>query len=332
MSNKTASFRSKLEDFFNPGPSGASQKQRMTADPEDAIDLYNSHTSKFFKANKKTDSYAEQIEVGERRIRTNIADDEDLLDQKVYGGKKVTRKQLVQLPSSDEEEDVDDLMDDEEEGEEGSYGDDDEDMEEEDESEIEDDLPPQKLPKKRLQSSENEEDDDDNGEDIDKALKQLKQDEEQESKYQQERVSSEIEKAKSIRVQKKIFDQFLHQRILMQKLATGANRMPSSSVIKAFSKKSEKIDAGLKNSKREIKSYIKDLTRIQKDLFTLSETTVKVKSFPDEEGNESTADSLFKIVDHNFSQLLPFAEETIERWNSRTQTLKSINQHKTSAA
>jgi hypothetical protein len=48
----------------------------------------------------------------------------------------------------------------------------------------------------------------------------LKKDEEQESKYQQERVSSEIEKAKSIRVQKRVFDQFLHQRILMQKLIT----------------------------------------------------------------------------------------------------------------
>jgi ribosomal protein S21 len=70
------------------------------------------------------------------------------------------------------------------------------------------------MPKKKHQSSDNE-GEDDNGEDIDKALKQLKQDEEQESKFQQERVSSEIEKAKSIRVQKKIFDQFLHQRILM---------------------------------------------------------------------------------------------------------------------
>ena len=110
-------------------------------------------------------------------------------------------------------------------------------MEEDDESEIEDDLPPQKLPKNRLQSSDND-DDDDNGEDIDKALKQLKQDEVQESKYQEERVSSEIEKAKSIRVQKKIFDQFLHQRILMQRLVTGANRMPSNGVIKAFAKKS----------------------------------------------------------------------------------------------
>ena len=119
----------------------------------------------------------------------------------------------------------------------------------------------------------------------------------------------------------------------MQRLVTGANRMPTSGVIKAFAQKSDKIDAGLKNSKREIKSYIKDLTRIQKDLFTLSETTVKVKTFPEDDiGNESTTDSLFKIVDHNFSQVLPFVEETIDRWNSRTQTLKSINQHKSSAA
>lgn len=69
----------------------------------------------------------------------------------------------------------------------------------------------------------------------------------------------------------------------MQRLITGANRLPSSAVIKSFAKKSEKIDAGLKNSKREIKSYVKDLTRIQKELFTLSETTVKVKTFPDVE-------------------------------------------------
>lgn len=117
-------------------------------------------------------------------------------------------------------------------------------------------------------------------------------------------------------MQKKVFDQFLHQRILMQKLVTGANRLPSGGVIKAFAKRSEKIDAGLKSSKREIKSYIKDLTRIQKELFALSETTVKVKTFPDEDkDNDTTADSLFKIVEHNFNQVLPFAEETIDRWN-----------------
>jgi len=97
MSNKgTPSLRSKLEDFFNPGPSSSGKNQKLLShDPEDPVDLYNSHTAKFFKANKKTDSYADQIEVGQRRIRQNIADDEDLLDQKVYGGKKITRKDLL---------------------------------------------------------------------------------------------------------------------------------------------------------------------------------------------------------------------------------------------
>jgi hypothetical protein len=56
----------------------------------------------------------------------------------------------------------------------------------------------------------------------------------------------------------------------MQKMLTGANRLPKSAIIKGFAKKSEKIDVGLKNNKREIKSYVKDLTRIQKELFTLS--------------------------------------------------------------
>ena len=105
----------------------------------------------------------------------------------------------------------------------------------------------------------------------------------------------------------------------MQKMLTGANRLPRSGVIKGFAKKSEKIDAGLKNSKREIKSYVKDLTRIQKELFTLSETTVKIKAFPEgDNDNETTTDTLFKTLDQNFSSMLPFIEETVDRWNSRT--------------
>jgi len=105
----------------------------------------------------------------------------------------------------------------------------------------------------------------------------------------------------------------------MQKMLTGANRLPKSAIIKGFAKKSEKIDIGLKNNKREVKSYVKDLTRIQKELFTLSETTVKIKTFPDNDNdNESTADSLFKTLDQNFSSMLPFIEETVDRWNSRT--------------
>lgn len=58
------------------------------------------------------------------------------------------------------------------------------------------------------------------------ALKQLKEEENHENEYNKVRITSEVEKGKSVRVQKKILDQFLHQRILMQKLLTNANRLP----------------------------------------------------------------------------------------------------------
>ena len=81
-----SNLRSKLEAFFTPGPKNQAAKGDF--DPEDPVDLYN-HTAKFFKPNKKTDDYAKQIEVGERRIRSLEGPLEEL-DQKVYGGKRVS--------------------------------------------------------------------------------------------------------------------------------------------------------------------------------------------------------------------------------------------------
>lgn len=45
---------------------------------------------------------------------------------------------------------------------------------------------------------------------------------------------------------------------------------------------------------------------------------MKVKEINDEDLEDSTADSIFKTVDQNFNEVLPFIEETIDRWNSRT--------------
>ena len=115
--------------------------------------------------------------------------------------------------------------------------------------------------KKRVTMSDNEVADE--GEELDVALEQLKREEQNESRFQEQRVSSELEKAKSVRIQKKVFDQFLHQRILMQKLITGANRLPSEpKVLQQFCKKSTKIDSGLKRCRRELKAYLKDVTKV----------------------------------------------------------------------
>ena len=50
-------------------------------------------------------------------------------------------------------------------------------------------------------------------------------------------------------------------------------------------------------------------------MFKISETKVKIKDVSIEDTNEK----MFKRLDENFSNVLPFAEETIERWNSRNQ-------------
>jgi len=82
------------------------------------VDLY-SHTHKFFKPNKHTDDYAKQVEVGERRIRT--ATDMDELDQKVYGGKRVSREDMAAKVVADDSDEEVESYDDEEDMEDEDY-------------------------------------------------------------------------------------------------------------------------------------------------------------------------------------------------------------------
>jgi hypothetical protein len=111
----------------------------------------------------------------------------------------------------------------------------------------------------------------------------------------------------------------------MQKLVTNANRLPAGPVLKAFSLRSTKIEGSLKKCRRDVKTYIKDTIKVQRELFKLSGTTIKIKEFP-EDDEESTADTLYKTLDSNFTNMQGFLEETVDRWNSRTQMLKSLNQ------
>ncbi len=54
-------------------------------------------------------------------------------------------------------------------------------------------------------------------------------------------------------------------------------------------------------------------------MFMLSGTEVHVE----ETEEDSTADTIYKRLDSNFSVIVPFVEETVDRWNSRSQLLKS---------
>lgn len=67
-------------------------------------------------------------------------------------------------------------------------------------------------------------------------------------------------------------------------------------------------------------------------MFRISETDVKFK-YPkeDDEGldDDIKIEALWRKLDDNFSQALPFIEQTVERWNSRT--MLQQNQKKKSA-
>jgi len=161
----------------------------------------------------------------------------------------------------------------------------------------------------------------DNGEeevdDIDMALNQLKQEEKEESHFIQKRLSSDFQKAKSVQTQKKIFDLFLHQRILMQGLLQKANKMPTHLIIDQFRSRSKTIDHNIIECKKGLKKHLKDLVKLQKQLFTISETKIDL-ALPESESD------LYLTVDRNFDQILPFVNETIDRWNSRTTTAKNL--------
>ena len=69
-------------------------------------------------------------------------------------------------------------------------------------------------------------------------------------------------------------------------------------------------------------------------MFKVSETKVSL-DYPTEdstedespaEKNEISTDQLWSSLDDNFSKCLPFIEETVDRWNSRTQLLGNLKQ------
>ena len=70
-------------------------------------------------------------------------------------------------------------------------------------------------------------------EDLELALTQLKVNDDQ-KELTQRLMASDIEKGNAVKVQKKVFEQMLHQRILMQKMMRFTNRMPVGEILERF--------------------------------------------------------------------------------------------------
>jgi hypothetical protein len=65
-------------------------------------------------------------------------------------------------------------------------------------------------------------------------------------------------------------------------------------------------------------------------MFKISETNIALKYPPEEESKELKTDELWKCLEKNFTQTLPFIEQTIDRWNSQTQVIGNLKKNKQS--
>ena len=108
----------------------------------------------------------------------------------------------------------------------------------------------------------------------------------------------------------------------MQKLLQNANKLPQNDLLEQFVKSNPNIKEGILKCKRDLKKYVKDMVKIQKELFQVSETSIKIKVEEDEKDEE-----MYENLESNFKNLIPFVEETIDRWNSRTLLIKNMNSH-----
>jgi hypothetical protein len=71
-----------------------------------------------------------------------------------------------------------------------------------------------------------------------------------------------------------------------------------------------------------LKQYIKDVTQLQKQLYQISETKVKIatqKNSSLEDDTDKALDSMWRVIDKNVTSMMPFVNDTVERWNVRNQ-------------
>lgn len=154
-------------------------------------------------------------------------------------------------------------------------------------------------------------------EELDDILKKIKKDDAEQAKEGDADKTQDVTKAKSVKMQKKIFDQLLHQRILLQKPMTYSQRFPQNEAyLELLKQKDVEIAEKLTENKRQLKKHIKDLRFAQKSLFEISNTNVKVKKVDTDTDN---LEDLWTQLDSNFQATVPFLENTINRWNSMTQ-------------
>lgn len=122
----------------------------------------------------------------------------------------------------------------------------------------------------------------------------------------------DMEKSKVVKEQKKILENIVYQRMLIQKGLTKANQLPQAEHYPEFAEKHPDAISELKDTLKE------NLVNLN-DICVLLGKRINVNLKPIKEN-----DDVYKIVDSNYDKLNPTCEELVQKWHSRTQVSTNI--------
>ena len=123
----------------------------------------------------------------------------------------------------------------------------------------------------------------------------------------------DLDKASSVKDQKKVLEAIVYQRMIMQKNLTRANQLPQSEQHSHFEEKKSAELSQLKTSLRE------NMTTLN-DICILLGKRMNVNLKPVTESSET----MLKTIDDNYERLIPTCEELIQKWHSRTQVNTNV--------
>ncbi|KAI9341577.1 apoptosis antagonizing transcription factor-domain-containing protein [Pilaira anomala] len=291
-------------------------------DPEDILEPLNDHNN-----NSEEDSEAEDngardhyVAVGKSKLRN----EQPLLDDPRYAGKRTSRKDIYSEDEEDEEIEEDIIS--------GSENDDDSNDDDEDllanansdEEEISDEEQFGEGSEEEESGDEEENKDAEGDDEIDAELRRIQEEEKQMISQLSKSAQSDVEKGQHVRQQLTLWDNCLENRIRMQKVVDDANKLPQKDGWMDFLAKTEGVEKDLENAKNDLRQVIDDLIDIRTDLFTqngsvdissIDFNTRKRHLDDDDEYIEKLWDDISQIND----VFVPFRNSTLEKWSNKVQ-------------
>ncbi|CAO3637836.1 unnamed protein product [Mucor hiemalis] len=296
-------------------------------DPEDILEPLNdkddSENENDLDESGARDHY---VSVGKSKLRN----EQPLLDDPRYAGKRTNRKDLYSEDEFDEEEvsgseveEEEEEEEDEAEGNNDSFDDEEDLLANADSNEEEEESDEDDVEESGAEESENE-DEVEGDDEINTELRRIQEEEKQMISQLSKSAQSDVEKGQHVRQQLTMWDNCLENRIRMQKVVDNANKLPQNDDFIDFLAKSEGVEKDLEAAKNDLREVIDDLMDMRTDLFTqngsidLSEQDFNSrKRYLDDD--DEYIEKLWSDISQINDVFVPFRNSTLEKWSNKVQ-------------